>query len=98
MFEWFDKTFRRREYPTWKDVPDLNKVSDDMKKVIPFPELKAVPEQPAKVFYRIGVTDKNRVALSMGMMEITMTKAGVENLIQQLQVFRDQLTDEQDEE
>jgi hypothetical protein len=32
MFDWFDKTFRRREYPTWKDVPDLNKVYDDMEK------------------------------------------------------------------
>jgi hypothetical protein len=34
----------------------------------------------------------------MGMTEITMTKAGVQNLIEQLQVFRDQLHDEQDEE
>jgi hypothetical protein len=110
MFDWFDKTFRRREYPTWKDVPDLNKVNDDMEKVgndmskvIQFPELKVAPppmpevEPPAKIFYRLGLTDNNRVALSMGYSEVTMNKVGVENLIQQLQVFRDQLTDENEE-
>jgi hypothetical protein len=111
MFDWFSKAFSRREYPTWKDVPAWNKVNDDMEKVgndmskvIPFPELKAAPppmpefEQPAKIFYRLGLTDNNRVALSIGIMEITMSKVGVEHMIQQLQVFRDQLTDEQDEE
>lgn len=71
--------------------------------VIPFPDkvpyiVPPVPEEPAKVFYRLGVTDKNRVALSMGIYEITMTKAGIENLIQQLQVFRDQLQEETVEE
>ena len=54
-----------------------------------------VPEEPATIFYRIGVTDKNRVAFSMGMSEITMTRAGINNMIQQLEVFRDQLTDEE---
>ena len=108
MFDWFDKTFRRREYPTWKDVPDWNKVNDDMEKVgndmskiIPFPELKVAPppevEKPAKIFYRLGLTDDNRVALSVGIMEITMSKVGVEHMIQQLQVFRDQLEDDSDQ-
>ena len=54
-----------------------------------------VPEEPATIFYRIGVTDKNRVAFSMGMSEITMARAGINNMIQQLEVFRDQLTDEE---
>ena len=68
--------------------------------VIPFPDtvpyiVPPAPEEPAKVFYRIGVTDKNSVAFSMGMTEITMTKAGVQSLIEQLQVFRDQLLDEE---
>jgi hypothetical protein len=110
MFDWFKNSFGRREYPTWKDVPawnkvddDMDKVANDMSKVIPFPELKAVPvpghepEKPARIFYRLGVTDNNRLALSMGMTEITMNKNGVENLIQQLQVFRDQLTEDDDE-
>jgi hypothetical protein len=111
MFDWFKNSFSRREYTTWKDVPDWNKVNDDMSKVgndmskvIPFPEIKAAPPpmpevtQPGKIFYRLGLTDNNRVALSIGIMEITMSKVGVEHMIQQLQVFRDQLEDEQDEE
>ena len=102
MFDWFGKVFSRREYPSWNDVPppsDMEKVNNDMSKVIPFPYI--VPpesETPAKVFYRLGVTDKNSVSFSMGMMEITMTKAGVQNLIEQLQVFRDQLQEETDKE
>lgn len=56
-----------------------------------------VPEKPATVFYRLGVTDTNTLAFSMGVTEVTMTKAGVQSLIEQLQVFRDQLTDDEDE-
>lgn len=102
MFNWFDKTFRRREY-LQDDRSDSEKVADDMNKVIPFPELKSTPapapepEKPAKIFYRMGVTDNNRVAFSMGYSEITMTKLGVQNMIDQLTVFRDQLHDEVDE-
>ena len=73
--------------------------------VVPFPEKVPyivppvpVPEMPAKVFYRLGITDSNRVAFSMGPTEITMTKAGIQNLIEQLAVFRDQLQEDQDEE
>ena len=102
MFDWF-KNIGRRKYPTWADVPpptDMEKIGDDMKKVIPFPELKAVPEpvKPATVFYRIGTTDQNRVSFQMGYSEITMDKKGVDNMIRQLAVFRDQLTDEVDDE
>ena len=83
MFDWFKK-------------------NKDAGNVIDFPVPKVVPpmpevEKPATVFYRLGVTDKNRVSLQMGYSEITMNKAGVENLIKQLQVFRDQLVDEEDE-
>lgn len=69
--------------------------------MVPFPKPEAVPyveppkpEEPATVFYRIGVTDKNRVSFQMGYSEITMNRDGVDNLIQQLEVFRDQLTEE----
>ena len=88
FFNWFgggDKPDNVVEFPTHKTTPYI---------VPPAP----APEEPARVFYRLGVTDKNRVALSMGVTEITMTKAGVENLIQQLQVFRDQLRDEEQDE
>jgi hypothetical protein len=52
-------------------------------------------EEPAKIFYRIGVTDNNRVAFSMGYSEITMTKLGCEQMIEQLEVFMNQLSDEE---
>jgi hypothetical protein len=113
MFDWFDKLFRRREYPeypTWKDVPPWNKVEDDMRKVgedmskvIQFPELKAVPEpapepeQPAKIFYRLGLTDNNRVAFSLSYGEVTMNREGVQKLITQLEFYQDQLDEETDD-
>jgi hypothetical protein len=113
-FDWFDKLFRRREYPTyptWKDVPpwnkvedDMSKIGEDMNKVIQFPELKAVPEpapepeQPAKIFYRLGLTDNNRVAFSLSYGEVTMNGDGVDRLIAQLEFYRDQLDEEEDNE
>ena len=107
MFDWFGKAFSRREYPTWKDVPawekvenDMDKVANDMSKVIPFPELKAAPEpepepeKPGRVFYRLGLADNNRVALSMYYGEITMNGAGVQRLIDQLEFFKGQLSED----
>lgn len=74
--------------------------------VVPFPDKKETgyitpeseKEKPATVFYRIGITDKNRVSFQMGYSEITMNKDGVNNLIQQLEVFRDQLSDNGEED
>ena len=103
MFDWFGKAFGRREYPTWKDIPppsDMEKVANDMSKVIPFPELKAAPEpepepeKPGRVFYRLGLADNNRVALSMYYGEITMNGAGVQRLIDQLEFFKGQLSED----
>lgn len=109
MFEWFNKSFGRRpNYPTWDDVPapdaDLKNLGDDMNKVLPFPErIPAMPkieppkEKPANTYYRIGLTDNNRVSFQMGYSEITMTALGVDQLIAQLEVFRNQLQGEIDE-
>ena len=103
MFDWFGKAFSRREYPTWKDIPppsDMEKVANDMSKIIPFPELKTVPapepepEKPGRVFYRLGLSDNNRVALSMYYGEITMNGAGVQRLIDQLEFFKGQLSED----
>ncbi len=55
-------------------------------------------EDPATVFYRIGVTDKNRLSLQMGYSEITMNKTGVQNLIDQLETFKNQLKNEENED
>lgn len=79
----------------------FKKKSKEPSNVVPFPEPKAVPkmpevkppseEKPAHTFYRLGVTDNNRVSLQMGYSEITMNAAGVDGLIKQLAVFRDQI-------
>ena len=109
MFDWF-KNIGRPNYPTWKDVPDWNKgnddtekVANDMSKVVPFPELKAVPapepepEKPGRVFYRLGLTDNNRVALSMYYGELTMNGPGVQRLIDQLEFYKSQLSEDEAE-
>ncbi len=95
MFDWF-RNYRKPE----------GSIAEDMNKVIPFPDTKTVPsmpevnppkEKPATVFYRFGITDKNRLAFQMGYSEITMNKAGVQNLIDHLEYFKSQLEDEYDE-
>jgi hypothetical protein len=78
--------------------------------VVPFPEPKSVPKmpevvppeepkKPATTYYRLGFTSDNRVSLQMGYSEITMNRQGIDNLIKQLAVFRDQIpeTDEDEE-
>jgi hypothetical protein len=102
MFDWFNK-FSRRGYSTGGLVSDMEKIGEDMSKVIQFPELKAAPppmpepEKPAKVFYRLGLSDNNRVSLSMYYGEILMNRAGVQSLIDQLEFYRDRI-EEDDEE
>jgi len=104
MFDWFGKAFGRREYSTGDKESDMEKIGNDMSKVIPFPELKAVPapepepEKPGRVFYRLGLTDNNRVAISMYYGELTMNGAGVQRLIDQLEFYKGQLTETDDQE
>jgi hypothetical protein len=99
MFEWFDKTFSRREYPTDART-DIEKIGSDMSKVIPFPEPKAVPPMPevappkertGKTCYSVGMTDDNRVSLIVGYGSVTMNAAGVQLLIDQLTLFKNQI-------
>lgn len=84
MFDWFKKT----DYDNVVKFPDAK-----------VPYVAPPPAAPdAKVFYRIGVTDNNRVSFSVGYSELTMTKLGVQQLIDQLQVFCDQLLDQSEDE
>lgn len=103
MFDWFDKTFSRRKYSTWDNVPppsDMEKIGADMSKVIPFPESKAVPPMPevkppkepaGKTCYSIGLTDDNRVSLMIGYSTVTMNSVGVQQMIDQLTLFKSQI-------
>ena len=74
------------------------------KNVVPFPVPKSVPKVPyieppapkqePKTYYTFGITDDNRVSFSMGYTTLTMNHAGVQNLIDQLEFFKDQLHNE----
>ena len=85
MFDWFQK-------------PDYGNV-------VKFPEQKAVPENPyivpprdpstPETIYSIGATTElTHMTLKVGYSTLTMTKTGVQNLIDQLAVFRDKLEEE----
>ena len=85
MFDWFKK-------------------NKDSGNVVPFPEPRQVPpmpevqppaEKPAQTYYRLGITDNNRVSFQMGYSEITMNVAGVNMMIRQLETFRDLLEKEE---
>ena len=85
MFDWFKK-------PDYKNVVPL------------FPEPKAVPyieppkqEKDPTTYYSIGHTDDNRVTLRMGYSTLTMNYVGVQNLIDQLELYKDQLHEETDD-
>lgn len=62
------------------------------------PEKEEAKEKPATTYYRLGLTDNNRVSFSMGYSEITMTADGVDNLVKQLELFKSQLQTETTEE
>jgi hypothetical protein len=84
MFDWFKK-----DKETNKVVPFPGNQTPYV--VTPVPE----KEEPALVFYRLGVTDKNRLAIQVGYSELTMSRQGVQNLIDQLEIFKSQLQDEE---
>ena len=91
MFDWFkSREERAKDYD--------NVVKFPKPEAVPYVAPPAEPEKPAKIFYRIGSTDRNRVAFSMGMTEITMNREGVQNMIDQLTVFMNQLHDEEEEQ
>lgn len=84
MFDWFKK----KEYSN----------------VIKFPEVKPPYVEPpeakkeSKTYYTFGVTDDNRLAFTMGYTTLTMNRPGVQHLIDQLEFFKNQLNEEQDED
>jgi hypothetical protein len=64
--------------------------------VIKFPEVKTPYIEPPKekdptTYYSIGHTDDNRVTLRMGYTTLTMNYDGVQNLIDQLELYQSQL-------
>ena len=78
---------------------DLFKKNKMPKNVVPFPAPKAVApveppapkEKESKTYYTFGLTNDNRLSFQMGYTTLTMNHAGVQNLIDQLEFFKDQL-------
>ena len=58
------------------------------------PEVKEPKEEPGKIYYRLGLTDNNRVAFSMGYSEVTMNRRGCQDLIDQIKFFQSKLEDD----
>jgi hypothetical protein len=85
MFDWFG---RKPDYTNVVKFPEQIKV--------PTPYID--PPKTEETYYSIGVTSENRITLKTGYSTLTMNRKGVENLIQQLAVFRDQLEEEHNNE
>jgi hypothetical protein len=83
---------------------DLFKKNKMPKNVVPFPAPKTVApiEPPAPkekdpaIHYTIGHTDDNRVAFRLGYSTLMMNYQGVQTLIDQLELYQNQLHQEQE--
>jgi hypothetical protein len=89
MFDWMKKN----KIPS-NVVPFPGSTKPHLPKELPEPAPK--PEKVSKTYYTFGLTDDNRVSFTMGYTTITMNAAGVDQLISQLEFFRDQLHTEQE--
>jgi len=87
MFDFF-KSRKERE----AEYNNVVKFPAPVPSIEPPPE----PEKPVTTYYRLGITSNSRVSFQMGYSEITMNADGVENMIKQLQVFRDQIREYED--
>jgi hypothetical protein len=69
--------------------------------VVPFPapvpklvEPPPAPQKPEpKTYYTFGLTNDNRVSFTMGYTTLTMNVGGVDQLIKQLEFFKNQLSE-----
>ena len=95
MFDFFRRKTAKEYMDEASNVYNLPKPT-----LVPPIEPPAEPEKPVTTYYRLGITSNSRVSFQMGYSEITMNADGVDNMIRQLQVFRDQIREyeEQDNE
>ena len=96
----------------WLNMKE-NTMFDWMKKnkmpenVVPFPAPRAVPDNPyippaprekdPTIHYTIGHTDDNRVAFRLGYSTLMMNYQGVQSLIDQLEMYKNQLYQDKEE-
>lgn len=86
MFNWFGK--KNKTPSNVVPFPEKKETKNDYMPPVP-PEKKTTGQS----MYSIGLTDENRVSLRMGYSEITMNPQGVQNLIDQLELFKQQIMD-----
>lgn len=79
MLSWFNK----KDYVE----PEGNKLPNSE------PKEKSEKKTTGQSMYSVGLTDENRVSFRMGYTEITMNPQGVQNLIDQLELFKKQIMD-----
>jgi hypothetical protein len=72
----------------------VKEMIEEAKETYIVPETKKKDEPTGHTMYSIGLTDNNRVSFKMGYSEITMNPQGVQNLIDQLELFKSQIIDE----
>jgi len=81
MFDWFKKKQSNVvPFPTEKRTEQP-----------PAPPPEPEKEKPTTVYYRIGMASDNRVSVQVGYGEITMNAQGVQNMIDQLELFKSQI-------
>jgi hypothetical protein len=88
MFDWMKKNKMPENV-----VPFPGSTKPHLPKELPEPTPK--PEKVSKTYYTFGLTDDNRVSFAMGYTTLTMNAAGVDQLISQLEFYKDQLYTEQ---
>ena len=90
MFDWFkSREERKAEYD--------NVVKFPKPEAVPYVEPPKEPEKPVTTYYRLGITNNGRVSFQMGYSEITMNADGVDNMIAQLELFRNQILQYEDD-
>ena len=81
--------FKKREYSNVVPFPEPNGVEPT--------EPPAPKEKDPTTYYSIGHTDDNRVTLRIGYSTLTMNYVGVQHLIDQLELYKNQLNEDHDE-
>lgn len=63
--------------------------------VVQFPKpVIAPPEKKPETYYTFGLTDDNRLSFTMGYATLTMNHEGIQQLIDHLEFFKNQLEKE----
>ena len=89
MIDWFNKNKSPGNvvpFPGSENTPKTIKN--------PYMDPVPAPKKESKTYYTIGLTDDNRVSFHMGYSTLTMNSVGVQNLIDQLELLKNQLGEE----